>query len=249
MYRSTYLNRPHEPQPVTYPRPGVGGMLGEYLSDYWLPPAWKADPASASPGEAHSILRRKLYPSAPPELLRPVVRERIDAMTDRLIDRADELGLDPFKTLNYVFMQGRMRRDCTPLARTHQVMPLATPASIRASMQLTPSQKASRALHNRIIERLVPEWSDIPFVSVTTGVVESEVLRIWHGSGLGDLRRLLDRQPGGGEQAAVPSGRTPRARPGGERTGWRPRGPDPASVRHGCRRRRTVRRLRVLRIA
>lgn len=197
MFRSTYLNRPlATPPPDTFPRPGILGVLGEYVSDSWLPDGWKPDPSLGTHAEAYEVLTRKLTNTMPRRALSDATNERLTDFIDKTFSEAREHGLNPFATISYCYMKGRRRRDSTSLTNVDQVMPFAVPEFIRASIQLTPEQKATKALHLALIDRYMPEWNDVPFVRLKTGVNPDDILRVWHGSGAPELRALLSDGPG-----------------------------------------------------
>ena len=197
LFRSTYVNRPVEPVAERrFPAPSLVGICGEYLSDYWLPEEWKANPAEATADEALSSLRRHLTSAAPRKLLTPAALAHLDLMIEDRFARARENGLDPFGTVSYGYMTGRIRRAATPLTNPHQIIPLAVPETIRAAFALSPREKAERSLHNTVINRLVPEWAAVPFVGARTGVRDEEIFRIWHGSGMNELRELISDSGG-----------------------------------------------------
>lgn len=197
MFASTYLNRPVAvPPPAALTAPSLTGALGEALIDVWVPREWVTDPASATPDGAREILERTLTRTVAPEALTPHARGHLHDLVTDVVARAARHGLDPFGTVAYGYLLGRMRRACTALTNLGQVMPLAIPEVFRASFRLTPAQKARRDVHRAVIGRLVPEWAEVPFVSYRTGVRPANVLRIWHGSGEAELAAVLDEAPG-----------------------------------------------------
>jgi hypothetical protein len=70
------------------------------------------------------------------------------------------------------------------------VTPLLAPGFIATAFAVTVEQKRRRLLHTELISRLVPEWSEVPFVGVSTG--KSTAARVWDGDGVAG-----DRAPAG----------------------------------------------------
>jgi hypothetical protein len=65
---------------------------------------------------------------------------------------------------------------------------------VSAAFALSGEQKAAKALHMAVLDRLVPEWTGVPFVSIGTG--RNRATRIWDGDGLATLEVLAARDPG-----------------------------------------------------
>jgi asparagine synthase (glutamine-hydrolysing) len=197
MFRSTYLNRPLQASyPDVFPRPRILGVFGEYITDYWVPASWRKNPGMATPEGARRALHHKMTGLVPGRALRPDVRTRAADFVDGILDKAGEHGLDPFATLGYGYMTGRIRRACSALSHPDQTMPLAMPETVRAAMQLSPEQKSEQSVHRFVIDRLVPSWSGVPFVSIGTGRTEADKMRVWHGSGADELKALSSRRFG-----------------------------------------------------
>lgn len=197
MFRSSYLKRPPEDQPPASSRaPSMNGVFGEYVSGYWIPKPWKQDLSLATPERARRVVHNRVMSGAPSDALRPRARERLNAFIEGLLARGEELGLDPVGTISYGYMLGRIRRNNTSLTHPEQVMALAVPEIVKASMQLSPDDAAQERVHTLLINRLVPEWSGVPFVAARTGLAPDERLFIWDGSGAGDLTALLAGEPG-----------------------------------------------------
>jgi hypothetical protein len=74
------------------------------------------------------------------------------------------------------------------------VTPLLAPGFIATAFAVTVEQKRGRLLHTELISRLVPEWSEVPFVGVSTG--KSTAARVWDGDGVRVIAHLLDTAHG-----------------------------------------------------
>jgi len=117
-------------------------------------------------------------------------RERING----IIDHAKGIGLSDLHLLDYLFLVERVRRWTTSAYSIGRITPLLSPGFIATTFALTVEQKRAWLLHTALIERLVPEWSEVPFVRVTTG--RSTATRVWEGDGVKVIADLLDTAHG-----------------------------------------------------
>jgi asparagine synthase (glutamine-hydrolysing) len=69
------------------------------------------------------------------------------------------------------------------------VTPLLAPEALAATFAMSPADKRDRRLHLGLLRRFVPEWADVPFVSISTG--RSTATRIWDGDGARVMADLL----------------------------------------------------------
>jgi asparagine synthase (glutamine-hydrolysing) len=88
----------------------------------------------------------------------------------------------------------RLRRWITSAYHLNMVSPFLAPDVVAATFALTPEQKRDRLLHAGLLERFVPEWAQIPYVSRRSG--PSTATRIWDGDGLPAVHELLDTTGG-----------------------------------------------------
>jgi hypothetical protein len=197
MFRSSYLNRPvFDPLPDTMGAPSLTGAAGECLSGSWIPKAWQEDPSAATPEAARQVIAAKANGYVPRPVLVPRARKHLRDHVDGVVERASAHDLDATRTITYAFLDARLRRGPTALREIGQVVPLTTPEVFATGLRLTAGQQLERLIHNRVIERLVPEWAEVPFVSFRTGLVEDDIMRIWRGRGAQDLADLLRRPEG-----------------------------------------------------
>jgi hypothetical protein len=197
MFRSSYLNRPvFDPLAETMRAPSLTGAAGECLSGSWIPKDWPADPAAATPDAARRVIGTKANGYVPRSALAPRARKHLRDHIDDVVTRATEHGLMPDQTITYAFLDARLRRGPTGLREIGQVVPLTTSEVFATGLRLTAEQQLERRIHNRVIDKLLPEWSDVPFVSFRTGFVEADIMRIWRGRGAGDLADLLQQPEG-----------------------------------------------------
>lgn len=61
------------------------------------------------------------------------------------------------------------------------------------SFASSPEQKTARMLHTRLLERFMPEWAAVPYVS---GSMKSTAARVWDGDGMTAVCDLLDTAQG-----------------------------------------------------
>jgi len=75
-------------------------------------------------------------------------------------------------------------------------VPFLAPDVVAATFALSAADKRARRLHTGLLRRFVPEWSDVPYVSISTG--RSTATAIWDGDGLDAVRRLFYRTESNG---------------------------------------------------
>ncbi|WP_155373257.1 asparagine synthetase B family protein [Catellatospora vulcania] len=187
-YPSTYSIRPaRSGRLVEQVSVALSGAGGELAVGNWYPPEFTGDCSRAT---ADELIRRKLLATATPlGAVHPDVRERERARLLTITDRAEAAGLTGLKLCDYAYLMERMRRWATLAYGLSRSMFLA-PDFVVAAFALDPQLKPKRTLHHGLIRRYVPEWADVPFVSINTG--PSTVTRIWDGTGLASVHGLLD---------------------------------------------------------
>ena len=187
-FPSTYTARPAVPAllAVNTPPPSFSGAAGELATGYWYP---EVD------GEAPEQLALTRLMSGVPngvaaESAAASQRERING----IIAHAKGIGLSDLHLLDYLFLVERVRRWTTSAYSIGRITPLLSPGFIATTFALTVEQKRAWLLHTELIKRLVPEWSEVPFVRVTTGT--STATRVWEGDGVQVIADLLDTAHG-----------------------------------------------------
>ncbi|MGR6322477.1 hypothetical protein Q2K19_13225 [Micromonospora soli] len=190
-FPSTYLARPAAPptyadsvRPATFT-----GAAGELAVGYWYPAA-DADPAPTPEEAGLARLLAGVPRSAAAPAALAAERDRITAV----LDHARATGLRDRHLLDYLYLVERMRRWATSAYTTGMVTPFLAPGFVASTFALTAGQKLDRALHTGLIARLVPEWAEVPFVSVSTG--PSTATRVWEGDGVTAVADLLDTAHG-----------------------------------------------------
>jgi asparagine synthase (glutamine-hydrolysing) len=166
--------------------PSVGGAGGELATGYWYPATDDVVP------EEHAMAR--LMSAGPRHVAAPAVTEAERARIGRLAVRGRDLGLSGLPLIDYIYLIERVRRWYTSAYIIGSITPFLSPGFVTASFALTSEQKRARLLHTGLIARLVPEWSDVPFVSVSTG--RSLATRVWDGDGVPAIAELLDTAHG-----------------------------------------------------
>lgn len=190
-FPSTFLVRPaaRPMLPERVRTPGFTGAAGELATGYWYPPADSdVDP---SPEQASMT---KLFSALPRAAAAKAVVSAEQARIAALFDHARGIGLSDLHLADYLYLVERMRRWCTSAYSIGTVTPFLAPGFVAATFGLTPAQKRDRLLHNRLLGRLVPEWAEVPFVSVATG--PSTATRVWEGNGVMAIANLLDTAHG-----------------------------------------------------
>jgi asparagine synthase (glutamine-hydrolysing) len=198
-YPSSYLSRPavSAQPPAALPPPSFGGAGGEILTGYWYPHA------ELPPQRMKAHLATKLCGAGSLQALTSSNQEAHLARALALLARASELGLEGFDVLDYAYLIEKMRRWCTLAYTVGQVAPFLAPEVVEAAFALSPADKAERVFHRAVLDVLAPEWSDIPFVSASTG--GNPAARIWHGDGMATLH-VLHAGPSGALTGQLASG-------------------------------------------
>lgn len=185
-FPSTYLVRPAAPErlPGSLGSLSVTGAAGELATGYWYP---GTDDESTE--TVRRAVRQHLLSAVPPGAARAdvIVSER--ARLDALVDHAATLGLIGVEQIDYAYLMERMRRWSTSAYKVGMVVPFLAPDVVAATFALTAADKRARRLHTGLLRRFVPEWSDVPYVSISTG--RSTATAIWDGDGLDAVRRLF----------------------------------------------------------
>ena len=166
--------------------PSFSGAGGELATGYWYPEVEGGAP------EEHAMVR--LLSGVPKGVAAEAV---VDAERERitgLADHARDLGLRDLHLIDYIYLVERVRRWYTSAYVIGSVTPFLSPGFVAATFALTGEQKRARLLHTSLIARLVPEWSQVPFVSVATG--KSIATRVWDGDGVETIADLLDTAHG-----------------------------------------------------
>lgn len=185
---STYVVRPapsallpEKARPLSF-----AGTGGELATGYWYPKSGDdADEALARETALTSLMSGVDAPVAAPE---PFAAER--RRLDGLLDHGRSLGLRGAEVCDHLYLVERVRRWYSSGYVTGIITPFLAPDFVLATYALPPAAKRARAVHNGLLQRYVPEWVDVPYVSVSTG--RSTATRVWEGDGLRVLADLLD---------------------------------------------------------
>jgi hypothetical protein len=187
-FPSTYTARPAVPALLSdnAAPPSFTGAAGELATGYWYP---EVD------GEApEQLALTRLMSGVPADVAaESAAASQRDRITG-LIDHAKGIGLADLHLLDYIFLVERVRRWTTSAYSIGRITPLLSPGFIATTFALTVEQKRAWLLHTELIKRLVPEWSEVPFVRVTTG--RSTAARVWEGDGVRVIADLLDTAHG-----------------------------------------------------
>ena len=183
-FPSTYTVRPAVPDrlPRAPGSAGFSGVAGELCTGYWYPKVEGRTP------EQESLLHLTHAVPAKVAAEEPAAAER-RRITARL-DHAKDIGLHGLHLIDYIYLVERVRRWYTSAYAIGRVTPFLAPGFVAATFGLTAEQKGDWLLHRSLIARFVPEWAEVPFVSVATG--RSTATRIGDGDGIRAIADLLD---------------------------------------------------------
>ena len=102
------------------------------------------------------------------------------AEVGRTIAQGRERGVQGPSLLDYFYLAQRLAFRAGLGTRNDRYSACATPAFVRASFDLEPIQRVRVALHQAIVDRLVPQWSGMPFFHGEGGAMpEMNRDRIW----------------------------------------------------------------------
>lgn len=188
-YPSTYLPRQAvaERLPDTVSPATFSGAGGELAVGYWYPPA---DVDRTPEDSAAANLLSAIPASAAGEGVLAAERARID----RILEHAKGIGVHDLHLADYLYLVERVRRWYSSGYAVGMVTPYLTPDFVTATFALTPQQKRDRLVHTGLIERLVPEWSDVPFATAFSQA--STAAKVWQGDGIEAIAELVDTAHG-----------------------------------------------------
>ena len=84
-----------------------------------------------------------------------------------VLDHAAARGVDSAKAFDWFYAAERLRRWGLAGESPGRVMPLLTPAFLRAASTLSAAQSTTNALHDALIRRFTPAWADVPYFAAT----------------------------------------------------------------------------------
>ena len=177
--------------PTTMAALSLSGAAGEIATGYWYPAQTDELPETVERAAVAHMMAAVQRGAAAPSAFR---RER--ARIGAILSHADSIGLVGSHRLDYLYLVERMRRWSTSAYSVGLVTPFLSPGVVAAAFALTVEQKRSRALHDGLLRRFVPEWSDVGYVSGSAA--PSRAVRVWDGDGATEIRRLFQpRRPDG----------------------------------------------------
>jgi hypothetical protein len=98
-------------------------------------------------------------------------RDAAAAQVRRVVLEAVAAGLDDARILNYFHAAERTRRWGSMRESNGLVSPLLIPEFLRAGFDQTPEQHRADALHQAVIDRLMPAWTDVPYYARPEGEI------------------------------------------------------------------------------
>lgn len=158
----------------------LSGVGGELVSGYWYP---KGEQTAAD------TATRQLMKAIPRAALRSDVHAAEEARIRGILAAITEAGLDREHIIDYLYLVERVRRWYSSAYSFMTVTPFLAPGFVKASFAFDPQLKRERAVHARLLRRLLPEWADLPFVSDTRG---STATRVWQGDGIATIAEMRD---------------------------------------------------------
>ncbi|MFG1908664.1 hypothetical protein [Kribbella sp. NPDC048928] len=142
----------------------INGVGGEVAHGYFYPHDVQQLDALQLPRKLRAFsnhLQTRLVPATagPTEEARAAVAQQIE----HVLRTAVHGGIENATMLDYFFVDERLRRWSTAGERTGIVSPLLIPSFVRAAFALDPAQRVGNVLHQELVRRLVPEWTDVPY--------------------------------------------------------------------------------------
>jgi asparagine synthase (glutamine-hydrolysing) len=168
---------------------GAGGELG---TAYWYP---EDDSGDLDVEVARRTAVARLVSVTPPRAVPPEQLAAERARITALVDHGAGIGLRGLATCDYVFLMERGRRWTTSAYGYGRVTPLLSPSFVTASFALIAADKRRCALHHGVLDRLMPEWSEVPFVHGANAGT-STAPSVWDGDGIQTMSDLLDTTGG-----------------------------------------------------
>jgi hypothetical protein len=192
-FPSSYLARPVVAQQLPVPRAAsISGVGGELAVAYWYPDDSSRD---LDRDVARTTAMTRLNSAVPAGTMDPDAYAFECTRVAAIADRAEDLGLQGQAITDYVYLIERVRRWYSSAYLFGVVTPFLSPAFVSASFALTAAQKRQWTLHRGALDRFVPEWSCVPFISGAT-VGKSTAAKVWDGDGAWTISGLLDTTGG-----------------------------------------------------
>lgn len=192
-FPSSYIVRPPAaPHLPMHQAALISGVGGELVVGYWYPPDESTDLDMAL-GRQTAI--DNLARTTPPTAMVPEALAREQARIGAIADHGASLGLRGQALGDYIYLVERDRRWFSPAYLHGVVSPFLAPAVVAASFALTGTEKRRWALHRGLLDRLVPEWSGVPFIK-GAAPGQSTATTVWDGDGVKTMCDLLDTAGG-----------------------------------------------------
>lgn len=191
-FPASYLVRPGAARrlPVRLGPLSLTGAGGEIATGYWYPAL-----QHELPGAVKRAARGHLMAAVGRGVASRGAVHRENTRLAAMLGHAASLGLRGSELTDYVYLMERMRRWSTVGYTSTFATPFLSPGVVSAAFALTAEQKRARVLHIGLLRRFVPEWSEVEYVSGSSG--RSTATRVWDGDGVATMQRLLARHPYG----------------------------------------------------
>ncbi|HYX78913.1 MAG TPA: hypothetical protein VE727_06095 [Solirubrobacterales bacterium] len=172
------------PLPIEPMRPTMSGQGGEIAHGFYYPSPKKLaevrDGGEAGLADRLEQAARQKHSAAHRDAYRAYRRE-----VELALDAGRQRGLAGPSLLDYFYLLHRLPYRSGLGARSGRYSACATPAFVRAAFDLTPEQRLEGKLHLELIDRLVPQWTGVPFFEPNDAGPLPEILpaRIWEKPG------------------------------------------------------------------
>src|SRR5699024_2721049 len=106
----------------------------------------------------------------------------VEGFMDRKAEEYSALNLDRYGSLDYFFLEERMRRGAPQSLHTVSPVPLCVPNFQRMAFRLTPDERVSRRGVKELVSRAIPKWSNVPTYKPTKEETSKDMKkgnRIW----------------------------------------------------------------------
>jgi hypothetical protein len=174
---------------------GVGGELahGYYPDD--LARLMRLPLRARKLAFAQTLASRLLLPDG----LSPAAGDTVRDQLDRVVGEAFDRGVEDHHALDWYYASERLRRWGPAHDGFGKVLPLLTPAYVTAGLRLSAQDSHGGRLHQAVIARCLPAWSEVPFFSPTLKQRQAAPRRaVWHGRDAEGIGAAIARDDGWG---------------------------------------------------
>ncbi|MDO5628047.1 MAG: hypothetical protein Q4G43_06980 [Mobilicoccus sp.] len=113
--------------------------------------------------DVRSLARRVVQRHGPVPGATVEAREAVVEHVTRVLAGLRDAGIPGLTVLDHLYVTERMRRWGSTAERLGVCSPLLTPSFQRAALAMRPHQRRGNTVHRLITERLVPQWTGVPY--------------------------------------------------------------------------------------